>query len=85
MLFEIQNLIKAYGERKVLDVPELQIERGKIYSLLGPNGSGKTTLLEILSFLMRPTMGRIVYDSREVAFSESFLQELRREVARQSI
>lgn len=81
MLFEVQNLTKVYGGRKVLDIPALQIERGKIYSLLGPNGSGKTTLLEILSFLIRPTKGRIIYDSREVAFSETFLQELRREVA----
>jgi tungstate transport system ATP-binding protein len=81
MLFEVQNLTKVYGDRKVLDIPELQIERGKIYSLLGPNGSGKTTLLEILSFLMRPTMGRIIYNSKEVTSSELLLQELRREVA----
>jgi tungstate transport system ATP-binding protein len=81
MLFEVQNLTKVYGGRRVLDIPELRLERGKIYGLLGPNGSGKTTLLEILSFLMRPTTGQIFYDSKEIVSSETFLQGLRREVA----
>jgi tungstate transport system ATP-binding protein len=81
MLFEIRNLTKVYGDRTVLDVPELGIERGKVHGLLGPNGSGKTTLLEILSFLLAPTTGDIVYDSRTVSFFDSPLQNLRREVS----
>ncbi|NVM21492.1 MAG: ATP-binding cassette domain-containing protein [Desulfobacterales bacterium] len=80
MLFDITNLSKVYGDRKVLDIPELTLEKGKVYGLLGPNGSGKTTLLEILSFLLLPTTGQIVYDSRKVDYSEGFLQWLRREV-----
>lgn len=80
MLFEINNLSKVYGSRKVLDIPELRLEKGKVYGLLGPNGSGKTTLLEILSFLLPPTTGQIVYDSRKVNSSQSLLQGLRKEV-----
>jgi tungstate transport system ATP-binding protein len=80
MLFGIKNLTKVYGGRKVLDIPELTLEKGKVYGLLGPNGSGKTTLLEILSFLLPPTTGKIVYDSRKVDFSETFLRGLRTEV-----
>ncbi len=80
MLFEIKNLTKVYGDRKVLDIPELSFKKGKICGLLGPNGSGKTTLLEILSFLQPPTKGEVVYDSKKVVFSEAFLQGLRREV-----
>jgi len=80
MLFEIKNLTKVYGDRKVLDIRELGIERGKVHGLLGPNGSGKTTLLEILSFLQEPSTGQIVYDSRKVIFSKARLQGLRRGV-----
>lgn len=81
MVFEVKNLTKVYGNRKVLDIPELQIEKGKVYGLLGPNGSGKTTLLEILSFLMQPTTGEIAYNAKKVDFSRTYLQGLRREVA----
>ncbi len=81
MVFEVKNLTKVYGGRRVLDIPELQLNKGKVYGLLGPNGSGKTTLLEILSFLMQPTTGEILYDTRKVDFSRTYLQGLRREVA----
>jgi tungstate transport system ATP-binding protein len=81
MVFEVKNLTKVYGDRKVLDIPELQIEKEKVYALLGPNGSGKTTLLEILSFLMQPTTGEIAYNAKKVDFSRAYLQGLRREVA----
>ena len=68
-LFEIRGLTKVYGQRSVLDIPELDFERGEIYALLGPNGSGKTTLLEILSLLLPPTTGTIRYLGRRIDFS----------------
>ena len=80
MLFEIKDLKKAYGERTVLDIPDLHFEEGIIYALLGPNGSGKTTLLEILSLLMPPTAGRIRYRNKEVDFTGNNLAALRREI-----
>ena len=80
MLFEIQNLTKYYGKRKVLDIPELKIEKGIILGLLGPNGAGKTTLLEILSFLIAPDSGQIIYNGRPVKFDRYGMAPLRREV-----
>ncbi|MFC1581244.1 ABC transporter ATP-binding protein, partial [Thermodesulfobacteriota bacterium] len=79
-LFEIRGLTKVYGQRTVLDIPELDFERGEIYALLGPNGSGKTTLLEILSLLLPPTAGTIRYLGRNVDFSANNLTVLRREI-----
>jgi tungstate transport system ATP-binding protein len=80
MLFEVKSLTKVYEGRKVLDIPELGIEKGAVHGLLGPNGSGKTTLLEILSFLSRPTTGVVTYNEKKVVFLEAQLQALRREV-----
>ena len=80
MLFEIRNLTKVYGRRTVLDIKELDFERGLIYALLGPNGSGKTTLLEILSLLNPPTTGTIRYNHRTVDSSENNLTTFRREI-----
>lgn len=50
---EIQNLIFAYGARRVLDGISLAIGKGEMVGVLGPNGSGKTTLLKILSGVLR--------------------------------
>lgn len=41
-------------------------EQGGAYALLGPSGCGKTTLLNIISGLVRPTRGRILFDDRDV-------------------
>ena len=79
-LFEIRGITKVYGQRSVLDIPELDFERGAIYALLGPNGSGKTTLLEILSLLLPPTTGNIRYLGKGIDFSANNLTALRREI-----
>jgi tungstate transport system ATP-binding protein len=80
MLFSIKNLTKVYGNRTVLDLPDLVFEKGLIYALQGPNGSGKTTLLEILSLLSPPSTGTILYDDKTVDFADSDLTSLRREI-----
>jgi tungstate transport system ATP-binding protein len=80
MIYTVSDLIKKYGSRIVLDIPELAIEREQIYALLGANGAGKTTLLNILGLLETPTAGQIQYRGRPVGFAESDLQPLRKEI-----
>ncbi|HLD09477.1 MAG TPA: ATP-binding cassette domain-containing protein, partial [Methylophilaceae bacterium] len=48
---QINGLKKSFGERLIIDLPELTLERGRSYLLTGNNGSGKTTLLRILAGL----------------------------------
>jgi glycerol transport system ATP-binding protein len=45
----------------------LEWEDGGAYALLGPSGCGKTTLLNLISGLLRPTEGRILFDERDVS------------------
>lgn len=45
---------------------DMIFEDGTAYALLGPSGCGKTTLLNIVSGLVRPTRGRVLYDGRDV-------------------
>ena len=80
MLFQLKDLTKVYGNRCVLDIPELNLEKGDICALLGANGSGKTTLLEILSLLIPPTSGKFRYKHMDITFSGKNLTLLRREI-----
>ncbi|MDX2499660.1 MAG: ATP-binding cassette domain-containing protein, partial [Deltaproteobacteria bacterium] len=77
-IFSLANITRIYNRRTVLDIPELEIEEGRIHALLGPNGAGKTTLLNVLGFLESPTSGTIQFQSKSVRYNEAELQQLRR-------
>ena len=55
---KLENLVKYYDGRCVLDGINLEVPQGCIYGLLGRNGVGKTTLIKILLGLESPTRGR---------------------------
>jgi ABC-type polysaccharide/polyol phosphate transport system ATPase subunit len=48
----------------------LGVERGEILGIVGPNGSGKSTLLQVVSGILRPTMGRVATQGRVAALLE---------------
>ena len=58
-MIKIRDLKKNYGERTVLDIPELTVKDGEALAFAGPNGSGKTTLLRLLSGLLKSSGGTI--------------------------
>ena len=58
-MLEIRNLMKVYGNKKVLDNINLSFESNKIYGLLGPNGAGKTTMMKIIANRAFPAKGDV--------------------------
>ena len=48
-----------YGQRVVLDLPELTIAPGEVLAVMGPNGAGKSTLLHVAALLLRPQRGEV--------------------------
>ena len=60
-IISTKNLTKQYGERNVVNNVNLNIEKGKITSIIGRNGSGKTVLLKMLVQLYYPSSGEIIY------------------------
>lgn len=59
---EVEGVYKDYGTRRALAGVSVRLEAGRITTLLGDNGAGKSTLLGILSTLIRPSRGRVLYD-----------------------
>lgn len=60
------NITKVYGKKEVLKEINLELEKGKIYGLIGRNGAGKTTLLSILSAQNPATKGTITCNGMPV-------------------
>ncbi len=56
---EMKNIVKRYKKFR-LNVDYLKLEKG-LNLIMGPNGSGKTTLIKLMSGLIRPDRGRILY------------------------
>lgn len=69
-IIQIDNIRKVYrmGDEKILALNNINynIEKGKIYCLLGTSGSGKSTLLNLLAGLEKPTKGSIVFNSHHL-------------------
>lgn len=61
-LIQIQGLKKSFQGTEVIKGMDFKLEKGKCIALLGPNGAGKTTTLRMLSGLMKPTAGSIVFN-----------------------
>ncbi len=55
-----------YGETRAISGLTFVVEAGEIFGLLGPNGAGKTTLMSVLSGLLMPDCGRLIWDGREM-------------------
>ncbi|RQD79156.1 ABC transporter ATP-binding protein [Desulfonatronospira sp. MSAO_Bac3] len=79
-LYVLRDVQQIFEGRTVLDLPELVLEAGQSYALLGPNGSGKTTLLHILAMLNAPAKGRVFYKGQEINWKANYLTPIRREL-----
>lgn len=71
MSLEIRRVSKSFGQHRVLDELDLEVQPGEPLCLLGRNGAGKTTLLRILAGLIRPEAGSIWLDDQQIDYAES--------------
>ncbi len=65
-LLEAQGLRRRFGGLVAVDQVSFQVARGQIKAIIGPNGAGKTTLFNLISGLLRPDAGRILFQDRPI-------------------
>jgi|TARA_B100000745_G_C20142157_1_gene391616 lipoprotein-releasing system ATP-binding protein len=61
-----KNIYKSFDNLEVLKDINIEIERGKIVSIVGKSGAGKSTLLYILSTLDKATNGEVLFDNKKL-------------------
>jgi tungstate transport system ATP-binding protein len=79
-ILELKNIIHEYNGREVLHIPNFSLEKGAIHGLVGPNGSGKSTLLLVMSLILKPTSGRVLFDGLPVRHGENSLVAAQRQM-----
>jgi len=62
----IDNLVKYYGKRRVVNEVSISVNQGEIVGLLGPNGAGKTTTFYIITGMIRPSAGEVFLEKRKI-------------------
>lgn len=66
MKLHTRNLVKAYGNRTVVNEVSIDVNQGEIVGLLGPNGAGKTTTFYMVVGFIKPKMGNVFLDDKEI-------------------
>ena len=66
MHIETHNLVKTFGERRVVNDVSINVEQGTVVGLLGPNGAGKTTTFYMIVGIEKPDSGEVLIDGREI-------------------
>lgn len=65
-LLLVENLRAGYGAVEVLRGVDIRISHGELIALLGSNGAGKTTLNAVMSGLLAPRSGRVIFDGEDL-------------------
>jgi tungstate transport system ATP-binding protein len=79
-IYRIRNVKQEYQERCVLQVEQLDIYPGEIFTIVGPSGAGKSTLLRLLNFLESPSSGSIYYGKHKFNSNTEIPLQYRRQV-----
>ncbi len=65
-ILEIRNLVVSYGGIEAVKGIDMDIEQGKIVTLIGANGAGKSTTMKTIAGLVKPKQASILYDGQNI-------------------
>lgn len=80
-MIKLVNVSMGFRNKQVLDNISLEIQHGETMVIIGPSGSGKSTILRLIIGLLKPTVGEIWVDGREISrLGEDELNGIRRKM-----
>jgi branched-chain amino acid transport system ATP-binding protein len=66
-LLETRKVCKSFGPIRVLEDVSMTVHEGELVSVVGPNGDGKTTLVNVLTGLLEPSAGEVLFMGETIA------------------
>lgn len=76
-VLEVRQLVRSFGGVRAVDGLSFAIQPGQTVSIIGPNGSGKTTAFNLISGVLHPDSGEIVFEGRRIdGFAPDRIAEL---------
>jgi len=66
MFLEIKNLTKSFGGIRAVDCCSFEVKEGELLGLIGPNGSGKTTTFNLITAMLKPDSGKILFKGKNI-------------------
>ena len=81
VLLEAKNIVKDYGEGRVLDGISLKIHAGEVIVLIGPSGCGKSTFLRCMNGLEQIQSGQIILDGTAITEGKTDWPKVRQKIA----
>ncbi len=79
-MIKVADLVKNFGDLKVLKNINTHIEKGEVVVIVGPSGSGKSTFLRCLNLLEEPTGGQIVFEGKNITDKNANINLLRQNI-----
>lgn len=74
-MLKLENISKKYGDLFALKEVNLEVKIGSVIALLGPNGAGKTTAMKIMSGILEPDSGQILYNNENLLNNRKSLHQ----------
>jgi branched-chain amino acid transport system ATP-binding protein len=71
VLLRVESVTVSFGGNRALSNVDLEVPPAQITGLIGPNGAGKTTLFNVITGLLAPSFGRVVFAGRDISRLET--------------
>jgi branched-chain amino acid transport system ATP-binding protein len=66
-LLQLENISKRFGGLPAVDGLSFLVRPGEVLGIIGPNGAGKSTLVGLIAGALRPTLGKVIYQGRDIS------------------
>jgi branched-chain amino acid transport system ATP-binding protein len=66
VVLQTSALSRRFGGLRAVDGVDLQIREGRVHCIIGPNGAGKSTLFNLVSGMLSPNAGRVMFQNQDI-------------------